>query len=109
MVKNIETASLPEKTDLTVTLSRPYMFEGNEFTTLDLSNLENITTRALAEVSKVFATTEYLHPRPESDTTYCCMLAAQAIKQPYQFFDNLPAKDALKVRNVIQTFFQSED
>lgn len=92
-----------------VEFAKPYTFEGKEYEKIDLNGLENLTTGDLAEVSKHFSTNEYLTPRPEADVTYCCMLAAIVAHLPNEFFYKLPAKEGVKVRNAVQTFFQTED
>lgn len=107
MTTKMETTQTDNK--YLVTFSKPHSFEGKEYTELDLSGLEDITTRQLADISKHFSTTEYITPRPEADLQYCCMVAAEILHLPKQFFDGLPAKQGMKVRDVVQGFFQAED
>lgn len=104
-----KSTEIVENNDFIVKFKKAYSFEGKEYTEINLSGIEDLTTDQLAEVSKRFSTTEYITPRPEADATYCCMIAATVAHLPMQFFNKLPAKEGLKVRNVVQAFFQAED
>lgn len=91
-----------------VTFSKPYTFEGKEYKTLDLSGMEGLTSEQLFDVSRTFSTGDYINPRPEADPKFCCLVAASVCKLPIEFFDGLPLREGVKVRNAVQTFFQSE-
>ena len=97
------------ETSRKITFSKVYKFEGKEYTEVDLSELDNLTTRQLGEVSKQFSTSEYITPAPEADINFCCMVAAKACSLPIEFFNNLPARDGVKVRIEVQTFFREMD
>lgn len=85
-----------------------YTFEGREYNGLHLEKLEELTSEQLFEASKRFSTSEYITPRPEADPKYCCILAAIVCGVPETFFDKLPPRECIKVRNAVQSFFQSE-
>ena len=46
---------------------------------------------------------------PEVSLEYACVLAAKAVKQPIEFFTNLPPKEALKVKNRVMSFLFGQD
>lgn len=92
-----------------VNFSKTYTFEGKEIKAIDLSKMEALTSEDLFEASKLFQTSDYITPRPESDPKFCCMVAAIASGIPKEFFNGLSFRDAVKVRNAVQTFFQNED
>lgn len=92
-----------------IKFAKPYQFESKEYTEIDLSKIEDLSTRQLADATKQFSTSEYITPRPEADVNFCCIIAASVCSLPQQFFDDLPAKEGVKVRDVVQTFFQRED
>lgn len=85
-----------------------YTFEGKEYGGLHLEKLEDLTSEQLFEASKRFSTSEYITPRPEADPKYCCILAAIVCGVPETFFEKLPPRECIKVRNAVQSFFQSE-
>ncbi len=89
-----------------VIFNKLYKFEGKEYTELDLSKLDDLTTSDLMEIDKHFNTTEYISPIPEMDTKYDCLVAARACSLPIEFFNNLPAKEGKKVANAVKSFFQ---
>ena len=97
------------KKEYTIKLSKPYKFENNSYDILDLSGLENITAEEYYEINKRFATESYITPKPEIDPKFCTMIAALAIKQPEIFFDKLPIKDLIKVKDMVITFFHEEE
>lgn len=109
MNKIVDIAPAIRKAEYEVKFSKPYTFEGKEYTELDLEGLEDIKTSQLSEVSKQFATNEYITPRPEADVTFCCMIAAEVAHLPNQFFNDMPIREGIKVRNCVQNFFQKED
>lgn len=87
----------------------PFVFEGAAYEAIDLS--------ALAELSAgdLIAAQRYLSRNggagvvlPEMDYMYCCKLAADAAKLPYEFFTRLPARDAVKVKTVVSGFLFGE-
>lgn len=92
-----------------ITLSKSYDFEGKKIQELDLSPMEDMTSEAFFEASSRFAKEAYINPRPEADPIFCCMIAGSASGVPHEFFAELSMKDAKKVRNCVQDFFQDED
>ena len=98
---------LPAIPQRIVEFSRPYTFEGKEYTVLDLSGLENLTSQDLFNASKIFSTEDYISPRPEADPKYCCLLASIACGMPREFFNGLPLRDGMKVRDCVFNFFKA--
>lgn len=109
-IKNV--IEMPERKEseskYIVKFSKPHSFEGKEYPSLDLSGLENLTSNDLFETSRDFSVSGYISPRPEADPQFCCSLAALVCKLPKEFFMGLPLRDGVKVRNVVQSFFQEE-
>lgn len=112
MSENNKVIEMPERkeseSNYLVKFSKPHTFEGREYPSLDLSGLENLTSNDLFETSRVFSVSGYISPRPEADPQFCCSLAALVCKLPPIFFASLPLRDGVKVRNVVQSFFQEE-
>lgn len=98
-----------EENSLLITFARPYLFEGKEYTQIDLSRLGSLTTGQLYELNKRFAVEQYISPRPEADLSYCCMVAAEVARLPQEFFDDLPAREGVKVKNEVMKFFLQEE
>lgn len=103
-----ETAGQPEQNDLMVKLSRPYLFEGNEYREVDLSGLEQLTADDMIRAQRMLGRSGGTTALPETDYGYCMYLAATAAKLPVEFFGSLPAREAVKVKNQVSLFLLSE-
>lgn len=94
-----------EKDDLIVVFKKPYNFEGEEYTEIDLRGLENVTTADLLSCEPVGT----VNPLPEYTLNYQIALAAVVSKQPIEFFKNLPAKEGLKIKNAVMVFLSASE
>jgi len=96
-------AKKKQESDLIVKLSRPYNFEGTEYTEIDLKGIEQLTTDDLAEAQSEMEGTGSLVP--ELDYGYIMIVAAKATSLPIEFFKGLPAKDGITVKGEITSYF----
>lgn len=97
--------------DLIVKLSKPYVFEGKTHETLDLSALESTTAGVLQSVGKIVTKKNPgLNPALlEMSLQFCTTLAARVMAVPLEFFDNLPARDAIAVKSAVTNFLYGGD
>lgn len=99
-----------EEESLVIRFGKPYLFEGKEYTELDLTCLEDMTAADMIAVENQY---ERKHPginvMPEIRVGYTMMMAARAAKLPLEFFDRLPQKEAVKVKNRIMGFLFGSD
>lgn len=99
-----------EDNSLLVKLSRPYHFEGKEYTEIDLSGLENMSASDMIAVNKHMARVSgNVDIMPEVSLEYAINIAARAVKQPIEFFTALPMKEAIKVKNRVVGFIFGSD
>ena len=100
-----------EQNELVLTLRKPYTFEGQTYTELDLSGLEAVTAGMLERVSKtVLQQAPGLNPGLlEMSMPYCMELAARVLGQPREFFHSLPAGDAIGLKSLITNFLYGGD
>jgi hypothetical protein len=91
--------------DYSIKFKKPYSFEGAEFTEVDLSGLESLTAKDLMEADKQFTATGQVAAVNEMSLGYACIIAARVSKKPVEFFENLPAQEAIKVKNTVSSFF----
>lgn len=91
-----------------VTFKKPYYFEDKEYTHIDLSALEEMTSQQLFEANREMAM-DYISPKPEADARFCCIIAGRACGLPTEFFDQLPIREGIKIRDVVFNFFHGED
>lgn len=90
-----------------ISFKKPYQFEGSDYTEVNLSNLENLTTGDLIKADTAFSGSGQFAVMNEMTTGYSCILAAKATGKPVEFFEQLPAVEGVKVRNAVMGFFNA--
>ncbi|MDE6455887.1 MAG: phage tail assembly protein [Dysosmobacter sp.] len=97
--------------ELVLKLSKPYPFEGETCTEIDLSGLETVTAGMLERVSKtILQQSPSLNPAMlESTMPFCIELVVRVTKRPYEFFRGLPVQDAMKLKALVANFLYSGD
>lgn len=88
-----------------VKFRKPYEFEGEEYKEIDLSGIENLTTKDLTAADKQFVTQGNVAAMNEMSVGYACIIASKAAKKPIEFFENLPANEGIKIKNIVMGFF----
>ncbi|MBP1924591.1 hypothetical protein J2Z76_000444 [Sedimentibacter acidaminivorans] len=94
--------------NMKITFKKPYNFEGSEYKEVDLSNIENLTTRDLIEADKIFNSSGQIALMNEMTTGYSCIIASKVAKLPVEFFESLPIREGLKVKNLVMGFLNTE-
>lgn len=90
----------------TVIFEKPYTFEKKVYPSVDLAALDTLTAADL------FAAEAYAKRKggsftvAETSTPYLLYLAAKAAELPIEFMENLPIKDASRVKYAAMLFFQ---
>lgn len=92
--------------DLMIKFRKPVEFEGNTYTELNLTGLENITTGQLEAVGRML-----LKKRPglnpstlEMTMDYANLMAMKVTKLPLEFFERLPAPEGMKIKTAVVGF-----
>ena len=96
---------------LVLKLSKPYVFEGRTYEELDLSGLENATAGDLAQASKITSKKHRgLNPATlEMATEYAATIGHLMTKLPLEFFERMPAKDAIALKGLVVGFLFNAD
>ena len=101
-------ANLPEELDqeesLVFKFAKPYVFEGQTYTEVDLSGLEDTTAADLSAVNKILNKTGTVSPVPEMSMDFSIYMAARVAKLPVEFFQRLPAREAVRLKNTVTGF-----
>lgn len=100
-----------EPEDLVLKLSKPYVFEGRTYTEVDLSDLENATAGDMARAAKI-TSKKYRGLNPatlEMTTEYATTMGHLVTKLPLEFFERMPAKDAIAMKGKIVGFLFGAD
>ena len=100
-----------EPEDLVLRFGKPYKFGGQEYTEVDLSGLEDVTAGALENVGKIAAKKNPgMNPAlQEMSLTFCTCLAQRVAKLPLEFFEKLPAREAIKLKTMVTGFLYGGD
>ena len=88
-----------------IQLSKPYHFEGKEYTDIDLSKIDDITGEQLMNIEKKFEMTGNFSALKEMNLTYAVFVASEITGLSLEFFKGLPGKDATKIRTVVAGAF----
>lgn len=95
--------------DYTINFYKPYLYEGESYDSIDLSGLEDVKAADMIEAQKVISRSGELTSTPELSMNYACLIAHRVTGKPIEFFYNLPAKEAVKLKNLVSGFFYSRD
>lgn len=89
---------------LEIIFKEPYQFEKETYEKLDLSGLENMTGRDYATIEKLLRMQGVTTINPETTPEGAYMYASHVAKVPVEFFDELPLKEARKVKATVINF-----
>lgn len=105
-----ENGAEDEEESLVIRLKKPYQFEGKEYTEIDLSGLEELTAADMIALENQYdRKSPGINVMPEVKVGYAVMMAARAAKLPVEFFNGLPPKEAMKVKNRVMGFLFGSD
>lgn len=110
--EGIANALLPKKEEddeLIVKFRKPFRFEDDTFTELDLHGLEDLNGRTLTAIEKAFNKTGVSSFVPESTTTYAKIVATKVTGLPAEFFEELPAGEVQKIKNAVVGFLYKDE
>lgn len=106
---NAPEAAAVEENSYKITFSKPYRFEGKDYTELDLSGLDNLTAEHMIAADKYMTRNGNFSVMPEMNLEYALYIASAATDLPIEFFKRLPPKDTIKIKNRVTNFFYGED
>lgn len=87
-----------------IKFNKPHLFEGNEYTEIDLSDIEELTANKLKEADKIFMSNGMADPVKELNVSYCLIIASLITGKPLEFFGDLKANEAMKIKNIVSDF-----
>ena len=94
--------------DYKIKLIKPFKFEDETYTEIDLSALEDLNTNQLVEADKRFTRSGGISAIKEFDAGYACIICSIATGKPVEFFLALPARDGMALKNKVGSFFYSD-
>ena len=98
-----------QEISLVLKFRNPYVFEGEEYTEVDLSGLEDTTAADLSAVGKILAKQGFISPVPEMSMEFTLYMAARVAKLPIEFFRGIPTREGIKLKNIVTGFLYGGD
>ena len=98
-----------DQEDLVLRFQKPYSFEGETYTEVDLSSLEDLSAADLCKVGKMVKKIDGVDPIAEMSLPYAIFMAARVTGKPLEFFQQLPAREAVKLKNLVVGFLYGGD
>ena len=109
MAESADIELMDNDKNYTINFYKPYLYEGESYENIDLSGLEDVKAADMIEAQKVLSRSGELTSTPELSLSYACFIAQRITGKPIEFFYNLPAKEDVKLKNIVSVFFYSRD
>lgn len=108
-MKNREETAQTVKT-VVIDLNKPYLFEGEEHTVIDLTGLDRMTVQDAIDAQKqLFGEREMAAAMlSETTTAFARLIAAKAAQKPVEFFKLLPRGASRKVCAAVREYMNGE-
>lgn len=92
-----------------VKFKKPFVWEDETYEGVDLSGMEDLSARDMIQAQRVMEKSGSINILPEMSLEYACIFASKATKMPVEFFQALPPKEAVKIKNRVTNFFYGEE
>lgn len=94
-----------EEKEGVITLSRPYKFEGKDYTEIDLSGIEKLKVQDAIDAQKQLFNEREIAATIMSETTtaFARIIAAKATGKPIEFFKFAPHRVSKRVNQMVQS------
>lgn len=101
-IKKNEKAEITEQVS-TIKFGKPYRFEGQEYTEIDLGGMDKLTVKDVMDIQKQLMRDgeEAASTIMEVSTAFACAVAAKATELPIEFFKLMPRGTVRKVRAAV--------
>lgn len=98
-----------EENSYYIKFRKPFVWEDETYEGVDLSGMEDLSARDMIQAQRTMEKSGSINVLPEMSLEYACIFASKAAKMPVEFFQALPPKEAVKVKNRVTNFFYGED
>ncbi len=92
------------KNPFIVIFTKPFVFEGKSYDSVDLSGLETMQAADMIVVNKIMDRGGNANTMPETSLEYACLISARVSNLPIEFFKSLPPRDAMKIKACVTNF-----
>lgn len=88
------------------TLSKPFTFEGKEYTEIEF-DLDSLKGADIKAAKRKFNKDGNFAAIPAADAEFCTILLQKLTKLPFEFFDEMPAGDFCTLTQTVTNFLLS--
>ena len=93
-----------QNNNLILKLSKIYNFEGESFSEIDLSKLEDMTAEDMIAAQKILTANGSISVMPENSLEFALIIASRATGHTVEFFRTLTMRDSMKLKNRVSGF-----
>ncbi|MBO5551818.1 MAG: hypothetical protein J5966_07660 [Lachnospiraceae bacterium] len=93
------------KISFTVKFKPPHMFEGEKYDELDLSKLQELTTKDAEYFDSIMAAMRHFPTDKFRDTKYLKQVAVRVTGKPVEFFNTMSMRNFEEVKSRISMYF----
>lgn len=90
---------------LLIKMMEPFRFDGEEIRELDLNCLYDLTAKDMEQIEAMMIRNGYSGQNMELLNKYAMLTVARALKKPWEFCDNMKARDVIRIKNIVSGFF----
>mgnify|MGYP004458207623 CR=1 FL=1 len=90
---------------LILKLADPYKYDEKEITELDMNGLVDLTAGDLCSIDREMLKMGYSGMRMDTTRQYALFVGARVNKKPNNFCDRMSARDSIRLRDMVATFF----
>lgn len=101
----VEAQAEADEKDFYIKFKKPYKFDDETYEGVDLSGLEDLSARDMIATQRTMERSGSINVLPEMTLEYACLFASKATGLPVEFFQELPPREAIKVKNRVTNFF----
>lgn len=91
--------------ELIMKLADPYKYDGEEIVELDMNGLVDLTAGDLCSIDREMLKRGYNGMRMDTTREYALLVGAKVNKRSSNFCDRMSARDSIRLRDMVATFF----
>lgn len=99
---SLETAKEPK---LKLVLSEPFRFDNQEITEIEMEGMLNLTAGDMCDIDRQMIAKGYYGSRIDTTRQYAMYVAARVNHKPWEFCERMAARDSIRLREMVATFF----
>lgn len=103
--KEIEEITDEMRQALVLKLADPYKYDGKEIAELDMNGLVDLTAGDLCSIDREMLKLGYSGTRMDTTRQYALLVGARVNGRPNNFCDRMSARDSIRLRDMVVTFF----